>query len=760
MKRIAVTSLCEFAARSGDLDFRYTPAPSALEGIAGHQRVRRRRGRHYRAEVRLEGECEGVPLGGRADGYDPNAGMLEEIKTYRGKLERIPAAQRALHWAQLRVYGALLCMAENLENVELRLTYFEIGRGRETHFSEQASAAELQRQLVELCCAYRAWHEIEQQHRRVRDAALARLKFPYDDFRRGQRDLAETVFKTLCVGGRVLLQAPTGLGKTLGTVYPALMASARSGVDRVFYLTSRNTIRGLALEALAQIFQAQEEALPLRVLEFNARTQSCEYPDLACHGEACPLARGFFDRLPDARQAAIEVDGVLDQSRLREIALANEICPYYLAQEMARWCDVVVADVNRFFDQSAILYGLTVQNQHQVSLLIDEAHNLVERGRAMYSAAMNQQRLLAVKKNAPAELRRPISAFARRWTGLIAEHDLGAADSKSPEPVYLEQPPAELCAAAQGLAGALIDYLAEQRGDAALQELLFELLGFTGLAESFGEHSLCRLDRPRRGRARLEIINQVPADFLAPRFAAAQSSVLFSATLQPPRYYLDLLGLDETTRWQAIDSPFTAEQLEVQLAGHISTRLADREASIQPIVELLALQYAHRPANYLIYFSSFAYLESVYLRLTAEHPDILAWRQEPGMREAARAGFIDRFRPHGQGIGFAVLGGAFAEGIDLPGTRLSGVFVATLGLPPFDDAHRRLSERLQARYGAGYDYTWLYPGLQKVAQAAGRVIRTPEDRGVIVLIDDRFRRGEVQALLPRWWPRAEVLPAN
>ncbi len=758
MKRVAVTSLCEFAARRGDLDHRYTPAPSAVEGIAGHERVRRKRGNEYQAEYRLEGVCEGMLLGGRADGYDPSAGLLEEIKTHRGRLEWMPAAQQALHWSQLRTYGALLCAAEGLDSITLRLSYYDIGKGRETGLTEQAKATDLQALLQDLCRAYRAWHEMEQAHRRRRDAALAELTFPFDDFRRGQRELAESVYKTVCLDSSVLLQAPTGTGKTVATLFPALMAVARKGVDKVFYLTSRNTVRRLALEALGRIAAAQPGPLPLRVLEFNARTRSCEHPDLACHGDSCPLARGFFDRLPEARLAAIEGYEVLDKACLRRIALAHEICPYYLTQEMTRWCDVVVADVNRFFDQAAILHALTIQNRLKVTLLVDEAHNLVDRARAMYSAGLSQKRLLELRKNAPAGLHKSLARFARKWTELIAEQGLNTRDAeRQPEPVYLAEPPAKFCGAAQGLAASLIDYLAEQHADAAIQELLFELLGFVGLAEQFAEHSLCRLTRPCRGRARLGIDNLVPADFLAPRFSAAGSSILFSATLQPPRYFLDLLGLEADTHWQAIESPFSPDQLEVRLAGRISTRLANREASVGPIVDLLARQYAGQPANYLIYFSSFAYLDAVYTRFVEAFPGIPSWRQQPGMEEGERDAFIDRFETDGQGVGFAVLGGAFAEGIDLPGTRLSGVFVATLGLPPFDETHRLLSERLQARYGRGYDYTWLYPGLQKVAQAAGRLIRTPEDRGVIVLIDDRYTRREVQALLPEWWPQAKMV---
>ncbi|MCP1328115.1 ATP-dependent DNA helicase, partial [Halomonas sp. 707D4] len=284
-----------------------------------------------------------------------------------------------------------------------------------------------------------------------------------------------------------------------------------------------------------------------------------------------------------------------------------------------------------------------------------------------------------------------------------------------------------------------------------LQELLFEALAFCRLAESFGEHSLCDVTRHGRGRAVLGIRNVVPADFLAPRIQRAQSAVLFSATLSPPRYYRDLLGLPANTVWREIESPFAAHQLKVAIARHISTRYRDRERSIAPIVEAIAGQYREMPGHYLAFFSSFAYLESALTRFQADWPEIPAFAQTRGMAEREREAFLARFTPGGRGVGFAVLGGAFGEGVDLPGDRLIGAFIATLGLPPFNAFNEALKARLEARFGEGEAYTYRIPGLIKVVQAAGRVIRGPEDEGVVVLLDDRFDQPAIRRLLPSWW---------
>jgi DNA excision repair protein ERCC-2 len=744
--KVAVRTLCEFAARTGDLDIRYTPAPTAEQGIAGHRTLQQRRSGRYVSEYVLTGECMGIKLSGRADGYDPEAGRLEEIKTHRGDLARLRPAQRALHWAQLRAYGALLCRQLGRASVELALVYYDLGRDRETRLTETAGADDLWQALEDLCRRYRDWAEQEVAHRARRDACLAGLQFPFPAFRPHQRPLAETVYRNARSGGRLLLEAPTGLGKTLGTLFPALMALARGGQDRVFYLTCRNTARALVLDAVARLRRAQpaSAAWSLRVLELVARDDACEHPDKACHGDACPLARGFFDRLPAARQAAVEA-GVLSRDRLARIAAEHAVCPYFLAQEMARWCDLVVADVNRMFDQSALLHALVLQNQWQATVLVDEAHNLVDRARGMYSVRLSQQRLLRVRRTAPPPLRAPLARVARAWQAL-------ARSEPAQHPVFLEPgPPRALVAGLQLLVSALGDYLAEQPPDRPLQELLFDSVAFLKLAERFGDHSLCEYHRPGRGQATLTLHNLVPADFLRERFAAAHSVLLFSATLTPGVYHRDLLGLPADTAFTRLPSPFSADQLRLCFTPDISTRKPDRAQSLRPIADLIARQFRERPGHYLAFFSSFDYLTAVADTLAEHWPEVPQRRQTPGLTEAGRAAFLAPFREPGAGVAFAVLGGIFGEGIDLPGEQLIGAFVATLGLPPFDAWHEQLRQRLERRFGAGYDYAYRIPGLQKVAQAAGRVIRTPRDRGVIWLIDDRFTRPEVRSLLPQWW---------
>ena len=789
---VAVRALCEFTARSGDLDLRFTPAPSALEGMEGHAVVQKRREKAggYEVELALSGRFQELQVRGRADGFDGVRQQLEEIKTYRGRLDGVRPHHRALHWAQARVYGHLLCQERGLERIKLALVYFQIGSAEETVLVEECSATELQAFFESLCARYLDWARCEAAHRQARNEAMAQLKFPMPAFRAGQRELSVAVYRTAHAGagGRCLMaQAPTGIGKTLATIFPmlksmaAVMAKGASetdaaGLDKLFFLTAKGTGHGLALHALGQLQQALPRAMseaaetpvaPLRVLDMQARDKTCEHPGNACHGESCPLARGFFDRLPAARQQALQLP-LWDAPGLRTLALLHGICPYYLSQELARWADVVVADYHYYYDSAAMLYALALQQDWRVGVLVDEAHNLLERARSMYTAPLSQFDLAQARQVATGAVKKALDALQRQWQVLNRAQDQASYQS-------YESIPGALLGAVQRAVGAIADQLAEKEtgghaaavgqhalADDVLPGFYWELLHFQALADQFGPHALFDIQRPlllgRAGRLRepsstLCIRNVVPAPHLAARHAAAQASVLFSGTLSPPGFYRDLLGLPVDTAWLDVPAPFAARQLQVHIARHISTRWRDREASLAPMADLIAQQYARQPGNYLCFVSSFEYLQQVAATVERRHPQLPLWQQQRGMDEAGRAEFLARFVEGGQGLGLAVLGGAFSEGVDLPGSRLIGAFVATLGLPQLNPVNEAMQRAMDQTMGAGlgYDYTYLYPGLRKVVQAAGRVIRSEHDSGVLVLMDDRFTRAEVRALLPAWW---------
>jgi Rad3-related DNA helicase len=640
------------------------------------------------------------------------------------------------------MYGAMLCRKQQLPEIRVALVYYDVDTEHETVMAENFQAEALQTFFEQHCSEFAVWARAELEHRNARDEALQALHFPFD-FYPEQRQLAEAVYRAAAMGEHLLAQAPTGVGKTLGTLFPMLKAMGAQKIDRIFYLTAKTTGRQLALDALRPI----TSTAPLRVLEITAREKVCKYPDAACHGESCPLAKKFYDRLPGARAAALQ-RGTMTQKVIGSVATEHSVCPYFLSQELARWSDVIIGDYNYYFDQSAFLYGMAQEQGWRVGVLVDEAHNLIERARRMYSASIDAETLRHAKKEAPPLLREAIARLTREFQRVASSQQVSYR-------VY-DMPP-------KSLLKALDTYVTQQSALAdqavllpeSVQRLFFDSLSFNGLAAEFAEHSVFDVAHPEH--ATFTIRNIVPAPFLKFRFVNTRSVVLFSATLTPRTFYLDLLGLPDTTRWLDVESPFSPDQLDVQLVRHISTRYRHRDDSIAPMVELIVRQFERLPGNYLVFASSFDYLARIAEHLDRVAPHIPNRLQIRNMTEGERKVFLDSFVAGQRSIALAVLGGAFGEGIDLPGERMIGAFIATLGLPQLNEVSEQMRQRMDELFESGYAYTYLYPGLQKVIQAAGRVIRTRQDRGVVYLIDDRFARREVRELLPKWW-RPQILP--
>ncbi|GAA6140325.1 ATP-dependent DNA helicase [Hydrogenophaga sp. 5NK40-0174] len=763
---VPVRKLCDFAARTGDLDLRFTPSPTGVEGIAGHGQVTGSRGDGYQRELVLASRWQQLRVHGRADGFDTKAMRLEEIKTHRGDAADISHNKTALHWAQAKVYGWMLCEQLGLSHLDVAIIYFNVDTGVETPLVQTCDAEDLRSLFETLCWRYLHWAEQEQAHRTRRDLWLKDLPFPFPAFRPGQRDLAEAIYKAHGAGRILMAQAPTGIGKTAATLFAALRQMPRQSLDRVFYLTARTTGRQLALDALSRLTaDAHADQAPrLRVVERIAREKACEHPDKQCHGDSCPLAKGFYDRLPAARSEAV-AHPLCDQSGLREVALAHDICPYYLGQEMLHWSDVAVGDYNHFFDLGAYWLAATQGEEWRVSLLVDEAHNLTDRARSMYSAQLHPGALQAARHEAPPALEKALArtqkgwnAFAKAWRGTGGQP--------------ISEPPGELVHALGLQVQDFADWMGHHSAEAipaALQDWHFATLHFLDLCERFDTHSLVEVERPpaflgsgsgpgsarRRGidRPIVGIRNVVPGPHLEAAWKAVHSATLFSATLTPMDYGAAMWSLPDPHARISVPSPFTSDQLKVFCTTDISTRWADRQQSLPSLVSTIAAQYAEQPGNYLAFFSSFDYLEQAHDALSRCHPSVPVWHQTRGMTEPERQAFLDRFTDHSQGVGMVVLGGAFAEGIDLPGKRLIGAFIATLGMPQVNAGNERVKHQLDQLFGPGqgYAYAYLYPGLQKVVQAAGRVIRDESDTGCVWLLDDRYGKSPAAALLPHWW---------
>lgn len=748
-KSVAVKTLVEFAAKTGSLDRRFTPAPTCQEGIEGHKKVTSTRGEGYQTEMSLSISYNGITFRGRADGYDPAAHCIDEIKTFYGDVDRIPENHRALHWAQARCYGWMYCALHGCDQVNLALIYFELATETEFLLEENWKASELQEYFELLAEKYCAWQTQLNQRRHRLQQWLEQLQFPYGEMHASQRVMAEAVYKAAATGRVVLAEAPTGTGKTLAALFPALKSIPRTPVDKIFYLTAKTTGKQLALENIQLITSAA--AAPLRTLELTAQEKACLEPDKKCRGDSCPYALDFYSKLEAARQAAFATP-MLNKQALNKLADQFEICPFYLSLEMSRWVDIVVADVNYYFDGTPLLLGLTNQFEWNPYLLVDESHNLIERGRSMYSAELNRAELLAAKKVAPAALKKPLEKINKAWLSLLKKLTQVTDDF-----VRIEILPEKLGQALVEFTNSYSEFLQQNPEhsiqESSAQEFFFAALNYQRIGDILDE-DFC-IDMQAIG-SKAEIItlrNLIPARQLAARLSFAHSACFFSATLHPSHYYQTLLGLPEDTVHIKVPSPFGTHQLKVKIAHHLSTRYKDRQAAIAPVCEIIQQQLHEEPGNALVFFSSYEFLQQAeqQLRKRLAQQDIQLIVQSRRMSEQERENFIEQFNQHNNLLGLAVLGGAFSEGVDLSGDALKGAFIATLGLPQVNPINEYLRGVLQEQFGQGYDFTYTYPGIQKVIQAAGRVIRNQTDSGYLWLLDQRFGQSQIKALLPDWW---------
>lgn len=747
---VSVKTLAEFAAKSGSLDRRFTPSPTAQEGIAGHQEVVLRRPPHYQKEMSLTIQYEGLLIRGRADGYDSEAHCLEEIKTFYGDFEKLPDNHRQLHWAQARLYGWMYCRQHQRNGITLALIYFDLHNQREYRVEEHFTLPELVAYGEDLAEVYWQWQQQINARQQQLSQWIDELAFPYGSFRSAQRQMAESVYKAAATGRVLLAEAPTGTGKTLASIFPAIKAFNKTPVDKIFYLTAKTTGKQLALENL-QLIASDGIDTPLRVLELTAQEKICLEPDKRCTGDSCPFARNFYDKLQQARQAAYTTP-LLTRQTLTQLAHTHEICPYYLGMEMSRWVDILVADFNYYFDTSALLHGLTRELNWHPYLLVDECHNLVERARQMYSAELDRSVLLAAKRLAPKPIKTSLERVNRLWLATIKTLDFSETAL-----TLLNASPEKLNLALTGFTNDYIDFLQRHPDHpvqhTAVQEFFFAALNYLEKLELVDEDYCIDMQRPQPKQEVLTLRNLIPARPLAARLAQAHSACFFSATLRPAYFYQQMLGLPDDTVYLQVPSPFASQQLQVKVARHISTRYRDRSTAIGPLCDIIEQQVTAATGNYLAFFSSYEFLQQIEreLQQRLSSANVTVITQSRRMSEQDREAFIERFTHEQNLLGLAVLGGAFSEGVDLPGDALKGAFIATLGLPQINPVTEHLRQRLQQVFQQGYHFAYLYPGIQKVVQAAGRVIRTQEDTGYLWLLDDRFAQHEVRQLLPEWW---------
>jgi DNA excision repair protein ERCC-2 len=753
---VAVRELAQFCHRRGDIDYRYTPSPTGEEGVAGHQAVYRRRPVSYQAEYALEAHFEhgtiGIRVRGRADGFDPVQGMIEEIKTCRVDPASIPPAVEDLHWAQAMLYGGLLLQQEpDRQQLELQLTWFNIDTEQEVTHYKTVQRQEITSFLEETLQHYGGWIERWIQWQELRNDSIARLDFPFPDFRAGQRSAAELVYKCIDQQGQLLLQAPTGTGKTAAVIYPALKALVADKHDAITYVTAR-TVGRLAAEHSLQVMQ--RVGLRLRRLSLTAKESICFSPGKACHGEDCPYALGYYDRLPAVLDAAMLRED-LNRDGIEALAREFSVCPYQLSIDLIPWVDFSIADIHYVYSFSAGIANACGQSPRRWTVLLDEAHNLPDRARDMFSAVLAKADLMRARKHATGEVKRALDGCNRVLLDLLKQDWL--------EQDYHSQqlPPDALVLALQRLSGAISTQRAADpllaQAQPEMLDFYFAVLHFQRVLDVVEEDYRFELSRTEASQSLLlRLVCLDGSRLLRQRHSELHSIIAFSATVSPPQWTISELGFDPGVVFQDLPSPFARECYPVFVNRTIDTRYRARQASLQKLVDVIHQWLQTTPGNCIVYFPSYHYMGEALALLQDRLPDRSLKVQRPEQAESSRADLLNSLNECRNVAAFCILGGVFGEGIDLPGEALRSVVVVGVGLPQFNRQRQGLRDYYQEKSQQGFEFAYQYPGMQKVSQALGRVIRSENDTGSALLIDPRFGQASYRNLLPDWWDYQDV----
>ncbi len=760
---VSVHSLVEFVLQSGDLTTGgFQKRDRAQAGTHGHQQVQRARPAGYQSEVEIACRIEGVdpPLEvrGRIDGLysDQEPVIIEEIKTTTLSLDLVNEEHNRLHWAQAQCYAYMYAQQHNLSEVRFHLTYYHLDSRKEKTFERQFRMAELQTFFHDLITAYLDWFQKISELQARRDQSIQQLEFPYGEYRPGQREMAVEVYKTIRAHDRLYVQSPTGVGKTIAALFPAVKALGQGLVARIFYLTAKTPGRLVAEKALDDMRQA---GVDLRSVTLTAKEKICFCPPVNCDPEICVFARGYFDK---AKKALAEIDQHQAYTRpvIEEIARQFQLCPFEFSLDLALWVDCIICDYNYVFDPRVYLHRLFDFNTEPYVFLIDEAHNLPDRARSMFSAELDKSTVLKLQR----ELKPHLPGLAKKLSAInkILLEIRKTCQAQDRQALVENVPPEELLKAIREFSQKAEDWLILNQPAEFRQELLefyFLCSNYLRTAEYFDTFYVSYFERQGQADLKTKLFCLDPAPMLTAALERSQSTVFFSATLLPVDYFMKLLTGEVEYPRRIFQSPFPVENVCLLIHNQISTRYAQRADSYSALASAIETICSNHVGNYLVYFPSHAYLAAVFELLKEKLPERQILVQDRAMTEADREAFLARFSTSNQEtlVGLAVMGGIFGEGIDLVGERLIGVVVVGVGLPQLGLERDLIKEYFDRLSGSGFEYAYQYPGFNRVQQATGRVIRTETDRGIIVLIDDRFAHARYRHLFPAHWRGVQVV---
>ena len=755
--KVGVKDLAEFVHNRGDLHVRYRSATLAQEGIARQKEWQQERGDAYVREHRVQATFGEFEVSGRIDGWDPAQGLVEEVKTTRADAAAMHDQIGAVHWAQLRLYGAMLTLAdEQLSTLRLRLIYLHPSDPTETVFEEGWARDDLIAFFEATCGIFAAWIALVRQRLRRRDDRLRTLRFPYPTFRADQRRLARHIYRGFRDQVDWLVEAPTGSGKTMASLFPALKAMGEGALDRLVFLTSRSTGQRAAERALADAASSAE----LAAITITAKERIC-FSEGPCDAEACSYANGYYERMPAARRELLE-GGLADRQRVEAVARTHHVCPFELSVDVAVWADVVVCDYNYVFDPVVHLKRLFNDALGpagaRIGLIVDEAHQLGERVRDMLSAQLQRGALKAALGEAvPKTIARRFGSADRALAALAKDGDT-EGEAEVPRPAALQRAVARFNAAMQEAALDLTPF-------PAAADAYWQLLRFERALDWSTDAGFRYLVSGTRRQLAVEVVCTVPGPHIRETMDAFHGTVRLSGTVTPPTVFQHIHGFAEDGQFLRSEGCFDPARLGAFVVPDLSTYYRDRTRTLPALARLIRDMRSATPGNGLVAFPSFEYLDAAAACVGGEgggpggREGEQLRCQVPGMELAEREAFI-RWLGEGAGEqrwGFVVMGGLFAESVDFDSAVLQAVVIVGPGLPP-RSLHRDLIARDTESESDGDDVAYRQPAMTRVAQAVGRIARA-DHRGVAVLVDPRFRAAAYRAFLPHYW-RVQVTSAE
>ena len=709
-------------------------------------------GSSYHAEVSLKmmlhEEKYDLQVEGRADGIIVEEGVtIDEIKGVFRDLEQIEEPIE-VHLAQAKCYAYIYGKQENLENISVQMTYCHLETEQVKRFKESYLLSELEKWFNNLIGEYKKWAEFQIDWKKKRNKSIRRIEFPYE-YRKGQKELTTSVYRTILRKKKLFIQAPTGVGKTMATIFPSVKAVGEELGEKIFYLTAK-TITRTVVEQAFQLLKKQ--GLQYKVVTLTAKEKICFCEDKECNPEKCPYAKGHYDRVNQAVYEMITTTDDMSRENIEVYARKYEVCPFEMSLDVAVWVDAVVCDYNYVFDPNAHLRRFFADEvKGEYLFLIDEAHNLVERAREMYSATIYKEEFLEAKriiKYLDKKLVRKLDICNRQLLELKREC----------ETYQVHQSVGHFSISMTNLLMEMERFMEECDRAEVKEELLefyFHVRTFLNVYDVLDENYTIYTEMEEDGKFKLKLFCVNPALNLQNFLEKGNSTVFFSATFLPIHYYKQLLSTEKDDYAIYVDSPFDIKNREILIGSDVSSKYTKRNVQMyERIASYIIKTLEVKKGNYIAFFPSYQFMENVYevleRRLSGETVCLL---QEKMMTEEKREEFLEEFAKEREGnlLGLCVMGGIFSEGIDLTEEKLVGAFIVGTGLPQICYEREILRQYFEKKNGKGFDYAYLYPGMNKVLQSAGRVIRTETDRGVILLLDERFLQRQCQEIFPREW---------